>query len=285
MNKLIRFFALLVSAGFMLSSCNNESKTKESQTMDSSNTVTNHQTQIIVEHPVSYSVKGINFNSYVAFDSAQTGKRPVVLVLPEWWGMTEYPRKRAKQLAELGYLAMAVDLYGDGKIAGDPVQAQTLATPFYKDPQLGKERFEAALSTAMKLEQADTTKTAAIGYCFGGTMVLNAAKMGSNLDGVVSFHGGLETVPANKDLLKAKILICHGAADSFVPQAQVDAFKKGLDSIGASYTFKAYPDATHAFTNPAATETGVKFKMPIRYNGAADTASWNDMKSFLKTLF
>src|SRR6476660_5952339 len=157
---------------------------------------------------------------------------------------------RAKQLAQLGYLAMTADMYGDGKIADNPEEAQKAATQFYANPKMGKERLDAALAKAKTYPEADTTQTAAIGYCFGGSVVLNAAKLGSDLDGVVSFHGGLEGAPARKDLLKAKILICQGGADSFVPQSQVAAFRKSMDSIGADYTFKAYTDATHAFTNP-----------------------------------
>ena len=222
---------------------------------------------------------------YIAYDESKQGTRPIVLVVPEWWGLTEYPRMRAKQLAQLGYLAMAVDIYGDGKIAANPDEAQKAATPFYQNPQDAKARLEAALAKAKTFPQADTSKTAAIGYCFGGSVVLNAAKLGSNLDGVVSFHGGLEGVPARKNLLKAKILVCHGGADSFVPEPQVAAFRKSLDSIGANYTFKVYPDATHAFTNPDATKKGEEFKMPIKYNAAADSASWNDMKAFFGQIF
>jgi dienelactone hydrolase len=239
----------------------------------------------IKEDPVTYSSGGTTLKGYIAYDEAKQGRRPIVLVVPEWWGLTDYPRMRARELAQLGYLAMAVDMYGDGKVAKDPNEAQKETALFYKDPQQGKARIEAALAKAKTYMQADTSQTAAIGYCFGGSMVLNAAKLGSGFDGVVSFHGGLEGAPANKDLLKAKILVCHGAADSFVPQAQVDAFRKSLDSIGADYTFIAYPNATHAFTNPAADEYAAKFKMPIKYNPAADSASWNDMKTFFGKIF
>jgi len=141
------------------------------------------------------------------------------------------------------------------------------------------------LTMLKKLPQVDTNNIAAIGYCYGGFVVLNAAKQGSDLKGVVSFHGGLAGVQPSKDLLKADILICHGGADGFVPQPEVNAFKKGMDSIKASYTFKVYPDATHAFTNPEATAKGKQFSMPIEYNAAADTASWNDMKVFFNKIF
>ena len=134
------------------------------------------------------------------------------------------------------------------------------------------------------MPQTDTSNIAAIGYCFGGFVVLNAAKLGADLKGVVTFHGGLSGVAPNKDLLKAKILVCHGGDDQF-ENPHVAEFKKQMDSVGADYTFKIYPGATHAFSNPDATAVGEKFNMPIKYNAAADSASWNDMKVFLKKLF
>ena len=280
-------FALTLGLSISMLSCNSNTGNAGKETEQSKDTM---QSQLsdsanIKEEAVDYNSNGTALKGYVAYDASKQGKRPIVLVVPEWWGLTDYPRMRAKQLAQLGYLAMSVDMYGNGKVADNPEEAQKEATAFYKDPKMGKDRLEAALAKAKTYPQADTSQTAAIGYCFGGSMVLNAAKLGSDLDGVVSFHGGLEGVPARKDLLKAKILVCHGAADSFVPQSQVDAFRKSLDSIGATYTFKAYPDATHAFTNPEATRKGEQFKMPIKYNAAADSASWNDMKAFFATIF
>ena len=280
-------FALTLGLSISMLSCNSNTGNAGKETEQSKDSM---QSQLsdsanIKEEAVDYNSNGTALKGYVAYDASKQGKRPIVLVVPEWWGLTDYPRMRAKQLAQLGYLAMAVDMYGNGKVADNPEEAQKEATAFYKNPKMGKDRLEAALAKAKTYPQADTSQTAAIGYCFGGSMVLNAAKLGSDLDGVVSFHGGLEGVPARKDLLKAKILVCHGAADSFVPQSQVDAFRKSLDSIGATYTFKAYPDATHAFTNPEATRKGEQFKMPIKYNAAADSASWNDMKAFFATIF
>jgi dienelactone hydrolase len=206
-------------------------------------------------------------------------------VIPEWWGLNDYPKMRARELAKLGYIALAMDMYGDGKVAETPDQAKALAGPFYGAPQKAKARIDAALATLKNYPQADTSKVAAIGYCFGGGMALNAARMGENVKGVVSFHGSLVGTPANKDLLKAKILVCHGLADKFVTRQEVDTFKKQMDSIHADYTFKAYPDATHAFTNPRSTETGKKFNMPIAYNPTADSASWKDMRDFFDKIF
>jgi len=239
----------------------------------------------IVGEDVTYASDGITMKGYVAYDGDKKGKRPAIVVVPEWWGNTEYAKMRARMLAELGYIAIAADMYGEGKIAEDPKTAMEYAGPFYKDPSLGRGRISAAITKVKECAQTDASRIAAIGYCFGGSMVLNAAKMGTDLKGVVSFHGGLATAPASKGSVKGKILVCHGGADKFVPETDIANFKKNLDSAGVTYQFITYPNATHAFSNPAATATGKKFNMPIEYNEAADKKSWEDMKSFLKGIF
>ncbi len=241
------------------------------------------QPAAIKEEPVSYTAGGVTMNGYITYDSARQGRRPIVLILPEWWGLTDYPRMRARMLAEMGYLAVAVDMYGNGKLANTPQEAGKASEAFYNDLPMAKERIDAALAKAASYPQADTTKTVAIGYCFGGFLALNYAKMGAPVKGVVSFHGDLRGVPPQKGT-QAQFLVCHGGADDFVPQPQVDAFRKSMDSAGLNYTFKVYDNATHAFTNPNATEKGIEVNLPIRYNGAADTASWNDMKAFFNRI-
>jgi len=240
--------------------------------------------QNIKEVVVNYEINGKKYDGYIYYDESQKGKRPGILVVHEWWGLNDYSRNRAKQLAQLGYISMAVDMYGNGKNAEDPKTAQELATPFYKNPALAKERLEVALNLLKKHPQTDSSKMGAIGYCFGGFVVLNAAKLGADLKGVVSFHGGLGGAKPDKNITKAKILVCHGAADPFT-NPEVDEFKKEMDNAGINYTFKAYPNATHAFSNPNATAKGIKYGMPIKYNEAADYASWNDMKQFFKKIF
>lgn len=224
-------------------------------------------------------------DGFIVYDESVEGKRPAVFVVHEWWGLNDYPKMRARELAKLGYIAMAIDVYGQGNRADNPADAGKLATPFYENPQLFKKRFEAAMKKLQEYEQVDTSRMAGIGYCFGGGMLLNIARLGEDLNGVVSFHGSLVGTPADKDLLKAKILVCHGAADSFVPESEVAQFKKQMDSIGATYNFKSYPNAVHAFTNPNATAMGQKHNMNIRYDAAADTASWQDMKTFFADIF
>lgn len=282
--KLLKTFTVLaLTAGIF--SCGNDAS-KEAQNGDTTSAATTTDTTAqIKEEAVTIQADTVTMNSFVAYNASEQGRRPIVLVVHEWWGLNDYTRSRARQLARMGYFAMAVDLYGNGRVAANPQEAQAFATPFYQNPQMAKARIDAALAKARTYSQTDTAQTAAIGYCFGGSMVLNAANMGSDLDGAVSFHGGLEVAPPQKDKLKARYLIAHGGADSFVPEAQVAAFRKSMDSVGANYTFKTYPNATHAFTNPEATEKGQQFNMPIRYNGAADTASWNDMKAFFGTVF
>jgi dienelactone hydrolase len=239
----------------------------------------------IKEENITYTAGGVTLNGFVAYDENVGGKRPAVLVVHEWWGLNDYVKSRARQLAELGYIAMAVDMYGNGKVAANPQEAQELAGAFYQDPGLAKIRLDAAIARIKQYPQTDASNVAAIGYCFGGSVVLNAAKLGADLKGVVSFHGGLAGVPARKDLLKSKILVCHGGSDQFVPRHDVDLFTHQLDSIGADYSLKVYANATHAFTNPDATSVGKRFNMPIEYNAEADKNSWNDMKIFLAALF
>ncbi len=277
--KILSVSLVIASAVFI--SCNQQGGSSDAVTTKDSSSA---NAIAIKEEPVTYSIGGKNYEGYVTYDSSQVGKRPGILVVHEWWGLTDYPRMRAKELASLGYIAMAVDMYGDAKIAPDPKTAMELATPYYKDPTLAKTVLDAAINKLKSFPETDTSKMVAIGYCYGGYVVLNAAKLGADLKGVVSFHGDLSGVAPDKNLIKAKILICHGDSDQFV-NPEVAGFKKAMDSAGVAYIFKTYPNATHAFTNPASDENGKKFNMPIKYNAVADTASWNDMKQFFKTIF
>lgn len=237
--------------------------------------------------PVEYEDGIKTFNSIMAYDSANAGKKPIVLIIPEWWGVTDYIKERAKQIAELGYFALVVDMYGGGKILSNPKEAGNEATKYYKNPQMAQERFDNALAIAKSYPQADTSKIAAIGYCFGGTMALNMARLGENLKGVVSFHGGLENygITARKGGIIPSVLVLNGDADSFVPVSAVNEFKKEMEAANANMQLIGYPNAKHAFTNPGATAIGEKFKLDIKYDEAADKASWEEMKKFLEKVF
>lgn len=277
--KFYHLFYLLFAGGCMIAGCNDNNHDNHSETSKAADT------PAVREENVSYTAGNTQMNGFIVYQENNDNKRPGVLLVHEWWGLNDYVRSRARQLAAMGYIAMAVDMFGEGKTASNPDDAGKLAGPFYQDPSLTKTRLDAALEKLRTYQQLDTSKVAAIGYCFGGFVVLNASRLGADLNGVVSFHGNVAGVPVRKDLLVAKTLVCHGEADPFVPNTEIAAFKKSMDSVGAIYTLKTYAGATHAFTNPDATETGKKFNIPIAYNAAADTASWNDMKAFFGEIF
>jgi len=265
--------AALLAAAFL--SCNSGETKKEDQPPTAAGV------SILKEEPVSIKADSATMNCYLVYDDSLKARRPAVLVIPEWWGLTDYPKMRAKELAKLGYVALALDIFGDGKIGHDPKEAQALTTPFYMHPEMAKARIDAAIAQLKTYPQVDTNNIGAIGYCFGGGVLLNTVRLGDELKAVVSFHGSLLGTPARKDLLKTKILICHGNSDSFV-NSQVAQFRKQMDSIGADYKFVGYDNATHAFTNPASDENAKKFNMPIAYNPKADSASWKEMQAFFK---
>ena len=232
---------------------------------------------------VEYTVDNVVFKGYLAYDDQIEGKRPGVLVVHEWWGHNDYVRNRARMLAELGYTALAVDMYGDGKLADHPDDAGKFARAVTENMEVAKARFIAGMDLLKKHPTVDPERIAAIGYCFGGGIVLHMARLGvADLDGVVSFHGSLSTqTPAKRGAVKAKILVCHGAVDPFITPEQVEAFKKEMQDAQVDFKFIAYPEASHSFTNPAA---GVH-SGPLKYNAAADKQSWADMQSFFKGLF
>jgi dienelactone hydrolase len=277
--KLMIAFAMIA----VLSSCN-ETENKQDERPEIDNATVTKKYALKTEN-VDYSGDGLTMKGFVAYNEDTATAKPIVLILPEWWGIGDYTCGRAKQLAELGYLAFAVDMYGEGKTAETPDDAGKLATPFYTSATLGKARFDAAFAKVKTYKFADTNRVAAIGYCFGGAMVLNMARAGEPLKGVVSFHGNLIGNKLDKNVLKADVLVCHGDDDKFVLPSEVATFKKQMDSIGANYAFKSYAGATHAFSNPAATEKGKKYNIPVAYNAAADTASFNEMKVFFEKIF
>jgi dienelactone hydrolase len=235
---------------------------------------------------VSYNANGTILKGYIAYDDAVKGKRPGILVIHEWWGHNEYARKRARMLAERGYTALAVDMYGDGKQAHHPDDAQKFSSEVSKNAVLAKARFDAAYSLISNESTVDANNIGAIGYCFGGTVALNMARIGEPLKAVVSFHGGLGTdAPAETGKVKARIASFTGEDDPFIPATQVAAFRQEMDKAGVSYKIVTYPGAKHAFTNPEADKFGQEFKLPLAYNAAADKASWDDGLAFLEYAF
>lgn len=239
----------------------------------------------VVGKEVEYKSDGTTLKGYLAYDDSIEGKRPGILVVHEWWGHNEYARSRADKLAALGYTALAVDMYGDGKKADHPKKAGELATGVLSNLDVAEKRFRAALTLLQEQSTVNPEHIAAIGYCFGGAVVLNMALRGVDIDGVASFHGLLPTsAPENADV-KAKIIVFQGGTDPFVSKEQMDAFKKVMENTNADYDIVIYPEAQHSFTNPGADELGKKFDLPLVYNEQADKDSWEKFQAFLKTIF
>ena len=234
----------------------------------------------------NYYIGGKNFKGYLAWDDSVSEKRPGVLVFPEWWGLNEYIQKRTEQVAKLGYLAIGVDMYGDGKTVDNPIEAGSLMNAVLDDKQIIKTRLEGAYNVLKEHALSDSRRLGAIGYCFGGALVLNMARMGMDLRAVVSFHGALDSFfKPTPGEIKAKILVCHGEADEFVSEEAVEQFKSEMDTFGTDYDFISYHGASHGFSNPAADERGRKFNIPLSYNENADRNSWKSMKELFENNF
>jgi dienelactone hydrolase len=240
----------------------------------------------VKEMEVTYGAGETTMKGYLAYDEAIGGKRPGILVVHEWWGLNDYARKRARMLAELGYTALAIDMYGAGKTASHPDDAGKFAGELRQNLPLAKARFLAALDLLRQRPQVDAEKIAAIGYCFGGGVVLEMARAGVDLKGVASFHGSLDTAnPASPGTVKAKVLVLNGADDTFVTPEQIAAFKKEMEAAGVDYRFVNYPGAKHSFTNPEADAFGKKFNLPLAYDQETDRKSWQALQDFFAEIF
>jgi len=237
----------------------------------------------VVGKDVSYKAGDTVMKGFLAFDDAVKGKRAGVLVVPEWWGANDYARKRARMLASEGYVALVVDMYGNGQVATNPKDAGALAGNINKNPPLALSRFQAAEKFLDAQPNVKKGEIAALGYCFGGSVVLNMARAGLPLKSVVSYHGVLATdVAVKPGDIKAKIRVFHGEADPVVPPAQVEAFKAEMDNAKADYMFVAYPGVKHTFTNREADSYATQFDLPLKYDPAADADSWTRTLEFLK---
>lgn len=233
---------------------------------------------------VSYQADGVTLKGYVSYDDAFKGRRPAVLVVHEWWGHNAYVRHRADMLAKLGYTALAVDMYGDGKLANHPDDAGKFATEVSQNMPMAKARFEAGMKLLKKHKTVDAKNMAAIGYCFGGGVVLNMARQGEDLKGVASFHGALDAV-APVHAIRARIISFTGEEDVMITADKVAAFKAEMDAAKADYRVVTYPGVKHSFTNPDADELGKKFNLPLAYNAEADKDSWQQTTVFLREVF
>ncbi len=235
---------------------------------------------------VTYSDGDTIMKGYLAYNPKIKGKRPGILIVHEWWGLSDYIRQRTRMLAAHGYVVMAVDLYGNGKQITHPEDAQKFSAELMNNFDVAKGRFLAALNYLKKQRNVDGQNIAAVGYCFGGGIVLNMARQGIGLKGVVSLHGGLVPVkPAKPGVIKAKILVLNGADDKFVTKEQIDSFRLEMRNANADFQFITYPGAMHGFTNPDADKNAKKFNLPIGYNAEADQKSWMEMTKFLNEIF
>ena len=235
------------------------------------------------EQEVQYKAGDETCKGFIAYDEGTAGKRPAVIVVHEWWGHNEFTRDCARKAAQAGFVGFALDMYGAGKQADNPQDAGALSGEIGKNPALMRARFDAARDFVTRQPNVDAARIAAVGYCFGGMVVLRMACAGEDLRGVVSFHGILPTgqsVPPGG--IKAKMLVLNGADDPFVPKEQVAAFEQEMKAAGADLKLVNYPGVKHAFTNPGATEKGKKFGLPLEYDAETDKKSWNEAVAFLK---
>ncbi len=232
---------------------------------------------------VEYKHDKTVLEGYVSYDKSLKGPRPGILVVHEWYGVNDYVKKRAEQLALLGYVAFVVDMYGKGIRPTTPQECGIQAGKYRNDRPLMRARIKAALDELKKNKMVDTKKIAAIGYCFGGSVVLELARSGADVAGVISFHGGLDT-PAPEDAknIKGKILICHGGDDPNVTMEAVNAFRDEMSNAKVDYQVIVYGGAVHSFTNP---DAGNDPSKGVAYNPSADKRSWEAMKQFLGEIF
>ena len=236
------------------------------------------QTQIVEYKQGDTTLEGV-----IVFDDAVKIKRPGVLIVHQWMGLSAYEKKRAEMLAQLGYVAFCADIYGKGVRPKDTSEAGPTAGKFKGDRALLRARVNAGLDTFKKSELVDTKRIAAIGYCFGGTATIELARSGAELSGIVSFHGGLDSpTPADGKNIKTKVLACHGADDPFVPAKDLAAFESEMRDNKVDWQLIAYGGAVHSFTQPMAGNDNSK---GAAYNERADKRSWEDMKQFFGELF
>jgi dienelactone hydrolase len=232
---------------------------------------------------IEYDFEGTKLKGYLAYDAAAAGKRPGVLVIHEWWGLDDYARKRARMLAELGYVAFCADMYGEGRTTEHPQEAGKFAGEVRNNLKTWQGRAQAALKTLRSQDQCDAKKVAAIGYCFGGATALQLAYTGADLAAVVTFHAALPVPTAEQaQAIKPRLLICHGGADAFIPEQSIKDLRAALDQAGVAYQFESYPGVVHSFTVPDVEKKGVQ---GLKYDAAADARSWRQMKEMFDRVF
>jgi dienelactone hydrolase len=232
---------------------------------------------------VNYEYDGVKLTGYLAWDDAKSGKRPGVLVVHEIWGLNDYAKQRAEKLAALGYVAFACDMFGDGKTSTHPDDAMKMGAEVRKNVETWRGRANIALKVLRDHELVDSTKLAAIGYCFGGATIMQLAYTGADLKAIVSFHGGIQPPTAEQaGAIKCKVMICHGAEDPLIPESSMQGIRKALDEAKVDYEMIYYGGAVHSFTVPHSDQAGIK---GVAYNEAADRRSWRDMQLLFQEVF
>jgi len=234
---------------------------------------------------VTYEVDGVSLTGFLAYPVGLLDPVPGVVIVHEWWGHNAFVRERAAKLAEMGFTALALDMYGDGKLASHPDDAMTFMQEVGAGSAVAESRFDAAVDLLKQHRFTDRSRIGAIGYCFGGAVALNMARSGRDLKGVVSFHGALGGLNPVAENASAKVLVLNGEDDPFVPVAHREQFKASMDAAAFAYEFVDYPGVVHAFTNPSADEYGEQFELPLKYDEQADADSWARMESFLNKAF
>lgn len=274
---------LILTLPLAIISCKTESKDKAASKQTS--TIQKEDPVSIVGEEITYETDSTLMRGYVAHNSAIDEERPGIIVVHEWWGHDDFARKKAEKLAELGYVALAVDMYGQGKTANHPEEAMAFSSKVMKNFDTAKARFEAAVETLKADKNVDNNKISAIGFCFGGSVALSMANTGANLDAVAVFHSGLGLPVMPNENLKAKLLIQNGAEDMMITDEQISTFKSQLDDVNADYEYIAYEGVKHSFTNKKADSLGKKYNLPLAYDKEAAEKSWEKMTLFLEKTY
>jgi dienelactone hydrolase len=241
----------------------------------------------VQEEAVTYKDGDTIMKGFIVYDDAIKARRAGIIVVHEWWGITKHVRDEARKFAGQGYTAFVADMYGDAKTADNPKDAGALSGAVSKNPAAMQSRFNAAKDTLSRHGTVDASKIGAAGYCFGGSVVLDMARTGSDLKGVAAFHAGLGAAvsPAVAGKVKSKLLVLNGEADPFITPESIDAFKKEMAAASVDYRYISYPGAVHAFTNPEATEKGKAFNLPLAYDAEADKQSKAEAAKFFGAVF
>jgi len=240
----------------------------------------------ILTNHIEYAVGEASHQGYLAYDDEIADMRPGVVIVHEWWGLNDYIVRRAHMLAELGYVALAIDMYGEGRVAADPGQAGELMNGVLNDMETGTAALRAGYDLLLDQAGVERERSAAIGYCFGGAMVLHMARLGMPLSAVASFHGALGSFhTADPGSIQAKILVCHGAADTMVSMDDLEGFKQEMDAAQAAYEVLLLDGAKHGFSNPQADVNAEKYGIDLGYQQQADEQSWTALQALFGELF